>query len=47
MVISLGQGSVVAVCQKAEPGLPKLEVNAVQLIENHGVAGDYHAGGYG
>ena len=41
---SLKSGSVVAVCQKAEPGLPKLVVDAVQLIENYGVAGDYHAG---
>jgi len=36
--------SVVAVCKKAEPGLPKLEVNAINLIENFGVEGDYHAG---
>jgi MOSC domain-containing protein YiiM len=42
--ISLNRGSVVAVCRKAEPGLPKLAVDAVQLIENYGVAGDYHAG---
>ncbi len=41
---SLNQGAVVAVCQKAEPGLPKLEAEAVQLIENYGIAGDYHAG---
>jgi MOSC domain-containing protein YiiM len=41
---SAKHGSVVAVCQKAEPGLPKLMVDAVQLIENYGVAGDYHAG---
>jgi MOSC domain-containing protein YiiM len=34
----------VAVCQKAEPGLPKLVVDAVQLIKNYGIAGDYHAG---
>jgi MOSC domain-containing protein YiiM len=32
------------VCQKAEPGLPKTEVGTVQLIEDYGVAGDYHAG---
>lgn len=37
-------GSVVAVCQKTGPGLPKLEVEALQLIENFGVDGDYHAG---
>jgi len=44
MSTSLNQGSVVAVCQKAEPGLPKLEVNAIHLIEDHGIVGDYHAG---
>jgi MOSC domain-containing protein YiiM len=38
------QGTVIAVCQKPEPGLPKLEVEAIQLIEDLGVAGDYHAG---
>ncbi len=37
-------GVVVAVCLKAEPGLPKLAVAAIQLIADHGVAGDYHAG---
>lgn len=44
MHASLNRGSVVAVCQKAEPGLPKLMVDAVQLIENYGIVGDYHAG---
>ena len=44
MQSSLNRGSVMAVCQKAEPGLPKLEVNAIQLVENFGVEGDYHAG---
>jgi MOSC domain-containing protein YiiM len=44
MISSLNQGSVIAVCKKAEPGLPKLEVNGIQLIENYGVEGDYHAG---
>lgn len=39
-------GSVLAVCLKAEPGLPKHEVNAITLVENHGVEGDYHAGEY-
>ncbi len=37
-------GTVAAVCKKSEPGLPKLEVETIELIENHGVAGDYHAG---
>jgi MOSC domain-containing protein YiiM len=44
MNTSLSRGSVVAVCKKSKPGLPKLEVNAIQLLENYGVAGDYHAG---
>jgi len=44
MQSSLKRGQVVAVCQNAEPGLPKLVVEAIQLVENHGVAGDYHAG---
>lgn len=46
MPTSPSYGSVVAVCQKAEPGLPKFQVDAVQLVENHGIAGDYHAGRY-
>jgi MOSC domain-containing protein YiiM len=37
-------GSVLAVCKKANPGLPKFEVDAIKLIENYGVEGDYHAG---
>jgi MOSC domain-containing protein YiiM len=37
-------GSVLAVCLKSEPGLPKYEVEAIQLIEDLGVLGDYHAG---
>ena len=37
-------GMVVAVCCNPEPGLPKPVVDAVQLIENWGVEGDYHAG---
>lgn len=37
-------GSVIAVCLKAEPGLPKIAVEAIQLITGLGVAGDYHAG---
>lgn len=38
------RGSVFAVCQKSEPGLPKYEVEAIQLIEEMGVSGDYHSG---
>jgi len=37
-------GSVVAVCKKAEPGIPKLEVDAIKLVENLGIEGDYHSG---
>ena len=44
MINSPSQGSVIAVCKKAAPGLPKLEVDAIQLIENLGIEGDYHAG---
>ena len=40
----IAAGSVVAVCKKAEPGIPKIEVDAIQLLENFGIAGDYHAG---
>ena len=40
----IAAGSVVAVCKKAEPGIPKNEVDAIQLLENFGIAGDYHAG---
>jgi MOSC domain-containing protein YiiM len=44
MSSSLSHGSVIAVCKKDKPGLPKFEVDAIQLLENYGVAGDYHAG---
>ena len=44
MITSLSRGSVVAVCKKAQPGIPKLEIAAIQLLENYGVVGDYHAG---
>jgi len=37
-------GSVLAVCQKSEPGLPKHEVDTIHLMEDFGVSGDYHAG---
>jgi MOSC domain-containing protein YiiM len=37
-------GAVVAVCKKAQPGIPKIEIDAIQLLENFGVEGDYHAG---
>ena len=44
MTKSRAAGSVVAVCKKAAPGIPKLEVEAIHLLENYGVEGDYHAG---
>ena len=44
MEFSLDQDSVAAVCRKSEPGLPKFEAEAIQLIEDFGVSGDYHAG---
>jgi len=37
-------GSVVAVCKKADPGLPKTVVDSIRLFENFGVEGDYHSG---
>ena len=37
-------GLVVTVCKKVEPGIPKLEVETIHLLENYGVEGDYHAG---
>jgi MOSC domain-containing protein YiiM len=44
MNLSNQQGAVVAVCLKAEPGLPKIQAEAIQLIADLGVSGDYHAG---
>ncbi len=38
------QGTVTAVCRKAEPGVPKLPVDTVELVANTGVVGDYHSG---
>jgi MOSC domain-containing protein YiiM len=38
------KGKVVAVCRNPDAGLPKPIVDAVYLIENRGVEGDYHAG---
>lgn len=38
------KGKVVAVCCKSESGLPKPVVDAVHLIENWGIEGDFHAG---
>ena len=44
MQTSSKSGSVLAVCKKAEPGIPKLEVDAIHLLENLGIESDYHAG---
>ena len=44
MKISPDGSSVVAVCKKAEPGIPKIEVDSIQLLKNFGVQGDYHSG---
>jgi MOSC domain len=44
MATSPLKGRVVAVCCNPEPGLPKPVVDAVHLIENWGIEGDYHAG---
>jgi len=44
MATSPIKGKVVAVCCNPEPGLPKPVVDAVHLIENWGIEGDYHAG---
>lgn len=41
---SPNRGTVVAVCRNAQPGLPKLPVDALHLIEDIGADGDYHAG---
>lgn len=38
------KGKVVAVCCNPDPGLPKLVVDTIHLIEDWGIEGDYHAG---
>ncbi|GAC1486674.1 MAG: MOSC domain-containing protein [Ktedonobacteraceae bacterium] len=38
------KGTIVAVCRNEQPGLPKPVVEEIQLVEDWGVAGDYHAG---
>ena len=37
-------GFVLAVCKNAKPGVPKIQVDSIQLVEEFGVEGDYHAG---
>jgi len=41
---SAGQPTVLAVCISAERGVQKTPVPEIRLVENHGVAGDGHAG---
>ncbi len=41
-----GSGTVLAVCLKADPGIPKIPVDSIQLLKKLGVEGDYHAGKY-
>lgn len=36
--------TVLAVCKKSGPGIPKHEVDFLKLIEDFGVEGDYHSG---
>lgn len=38
------EGTVTALCLNQDPGLPKYEVQEVEIVANHGVQGDYHAG---
>ena len=35
---------VIAVAKSAEPGMPKYVMDEINISENHGVEGDYHAG---
>ena len=37
-------GSVLAVCLSGQPGLPKSQRSQIELVKDHGVEGDYHAG---
>ena len=37
-------GFVLAVCVNPSPGIPKIQVDSIQLLEELGVEGDYHAG---
>lgn len=42
--VNTSKGTVIAVCRNEKPGLPKPVVDEVQLIEDWGIEGDYHAG---
>ena len=44
--MSTNDAIVVAVSSKPTPGIPKLPRDAIMLIPNHGVEGDYHAGAF-
>lgn len=37
-------GFVLAVCKNPDPGIPKAQSDSIQLLEDFGVKGDYHAG---
>ena len=37
-------GFILAVCKNANPGVPKIQVDSIQLLEEFGAEGDYHAG---
>jgi len=37
-------GFVLALCRNENPGIPKIQVDSIQLVEEFGVEGDYHAG---
>ena len=41
------EGKVVAVCLKAEPGLPKLPVESIELVAGMGVGGSVTGVGVG
>ena len=44
MTTETQEGTIAALCLNKEPGLPKYEAAEVEIVANHGVAGDYHAG---
>jgi MOSC domain-containing protein YiiM len=42
MHTTLYRGTVLSVCIRAEAGLPKSQVDDIELIESYGINGDYH-----
>ncbi|GLV57128.1 MOSC domain-containing protein [Dictyobacter sp. S3.2.2.5] len=44
MTSNIQTGTVIAVCRNPQPGLPKPVVDEIQLLDDLGVEGDYHAG---